>query len=290
MKTPMFQHTKLLDYSYLDGVRGRNMTRPHYHDGYEIYFQDKGIREIFFRHDNYLLKPNTVCIIPPHVFHATREHEKDGEFSRYLINFSPSIFESFLNSSEIKSIEEKIPNCIMVLNEEQSQTIKTHYENMHEYWMMHLSGVGRSKKLAYMEVYRLLDSIIRMVHDTPELLDLSSAAKISDSEIYDVLLYIDNHYGEEISPADMMELSHMSKSNFYRVFKRITGDSFAHYLNRLRLSKAHALLCETSAPIHEIAECTGFSSTAHFTRIFNEVHGVSPSEMRRGMNISQKSE
>ena len=101
------------------------------------------------------------------------------------------------------------------------------------------------------------------------------------SAIYDVLLYLDLHYKENIDIADMMKLAHMSRSSFFRSFKDVTGDSFSHYLNRLRAAKAHELLSQTKLPLHEIAENTGFSSTAHITRIFREIHRVSPSEYRR---------
>lgn len=282
MKSPMFQSTKNLDYSFLENATGFGMTRPHYHDSYEIYLQTDGVREIFFQHDKYLLKPGTLCVIAPHIFHMTQEHDKGAVYSRYLINFSTKIFYDFLRQSEIDNILKKLPSCIMQLNQFQMDIIINHIKNLDEYWFMHLDGIKRGKKLAYIEIYRLLDSIIRMMMGFPEILDLANMSRISDSTIYDVLFYIDMHYNENIQPQDMMRLFHMSKSNFYRAFKRITGDSFSHYLNRLRAAKAHELLSQSSLPLHEIAAQTGFSSTAHMTRIFKEVHGVSPSKYRHG--------
>ena len=169
----------------------------------------------------------------------------------------------------------------MQLDEEQINTVISHIKNLDGYWAMHHKGISRSQKLAYIEVYRLLDSIVQMVHKTPEMLSLTNVSKISDSPIYDVLSYVDFHYRENIDITDMIKLAHMSRSSFFRSFKDITGDSFSHYLNRLRAVKAHELLSQTNLPLYEIAENTGFSSTAHMTRIFREIHGVSPSEYRR---------
>lgn len=281
MKSPMFQETKELQYSFLENAVGRGMTRPHYHDGYEIYLQTEGVREIFFQHDKYLLKPGMLCVISPYVFHATRERNEGEPYSRYLINFSPKIFYEFLSEAETESILKKLQSCIMQLDEVKTSIIIGHIKNIDEYWHMFLDGIKRGKKLSHIEVYRMTDSIIRMMRDMPEILDLADMSRISDSSVYDVLLYIDGHYHESIGPENMMRLSHMSKSNFYRAFKRVTGDSFSHYLNRLRAAKAHELLLKSGLPLHEIAKKTGFSSTAHMSRIFKEIHGVSPSGYRR---------
>lgn len=281
MKTPMFQATDVLECSYAHNTKGHSMTRPHYHDGYEIYLMTEGMREIFFQHDKYLLKPRSLCIISPHIFHAAQKTKDEKPYSRHLINFSSKIFNSFLRQQEIESVMNEISSCIMGLNENQMEIILTHIKNLNEYIDMSKRGITRGRKLAYMEVYRLMDRIVRMIDNAPEMLSLADLSKISDSEIYDVLMYIDLHYMENISPNDMMKLAHMSKSNFYRSFRYITGDSFSHYLNRLRAAKAHELLSHSGLPLHEIAKRTGFSSTAHMTRIFKEVHGVSPSEYRR---------
>ena len=282
MKTPVFQPIKKdFHYSFLENATGHGMRRPHYHDGYEIYLQTEGTREIFFQHDKYLLKPGTLCIVFPHIFHSIQSTDKDEPYSRYIVNFSSKIFNSFLRQSEIDGIFSELSSCIIQLDEEQINTVIGHIKNLDGYWAMHLKGVSRSQKLAYIEIYRLLDSVVQMVHKTPEMLNFMNVSKISDSAIYDVLLYLDLHYMENIEIADMMKLAHMSRSSFYRSFKDITSDSFSHYLNRLRAVRAHELLSQTNLPLYQIAENTGFSSTAHMTRIFREIHGISPSEYRR---------
>lgn len=281
MKTPVFQAIKKdFAYSYIKNVTGLGMTRPHYHDGYEIYLQTEGTRQIFFQHDKYLLKPGTLCMVFPHIFHAIQSTDKDEPYSRCIVNFSSKIFNSFLRKSEIDSIFNELSSCIIQLDKAQINTVVDHIENIDKYWSMHHKGVSRSRKLTYIEVYRLLDSIVQMVHNSPEMLNWANVSKISDSEIYDVLLYIDSNYMENISAEDMMKLAHMSRSSFYRSFKDITGDSFSHYLNRLRAVRAHELLSQTDLPLYKIAENTGFSSTAHMTRIFKEIHGISPSKYR----------
>lgn len=281
MKTPVFQAIKELDYGLVQNEKGRNMTRPHYHDGYELYLQTEGTREIFFQHDKYLLLPGTLCLIYPHIFHAVRSKDTTEKYSRYIVNFSANIFSSFLRDSERESIFSELSSCIIQLNSSQTDTVIEHIKNINKYWSMQINGISRGKKLAYIEVYRLLDCIAAIKKSAPDMLNGINAPKISDSDIYYALLYIDMHYMEEIKPADAMKVTHMSKSSFYRSFKEITGDSFSHYLNKVRAAKAHELLSQTKLPLYRIAEKTGFASTAHMTRIFKEIHGISPTAYRR---------
>lgn len=143
-----------------------------------------------------------------------------------------------------------------------------------------LNNVPRSAKLAYMEVYRIMDYLLRLIQSSKGVSRLTNASVISDSKIYKVLYYIERHYAEEVRLDEMIRLAHMSKSSFYRSFKQITGDSFNHYLNKFRTVKAHALIMQDKLPLQKIAEKTGVSSTAHMTRIFREIYGASPSEYR----------
>ncbi|MGN1203374.1 MAG: helix-turn-helix domain-containing protein, partial [Eubacterium sp.] len=79
----------------------------------------------------------------------------------------------------------------------------------------------------------------------------------------------------------IIKYSHMSRANFCRVFKKETGNTFLQYLNNLRIAYAHSLLTETNMPIQRISEKSGFSSVLHFDRVFKNIHGITPSAMRK---------
>ncbi|GAB3911094.1 hypothetical protein GCM10028803_51710 [Larkinella knui] len=69
-----------------------------------------------------------------------------------------------------------------------------------------------------------------------------------------------------------------------REFSRYFDDlSFGEYIRKLRIEKAVQLLESSQNSLSEIAYITGFSDQSHFTRIFRQHMGQSPSEFRKDL-------
>ncbi len=281
MREPVFQSVRKLEYDFLvDGIVG-NMMRQHYHDGYEIYLHLDGERNVFFNNRKYVLTKGSLFIIEPFVLHMTT-NSKAEICSRNILNFKRDTLSEFLSEKEIDLLNKELTSCIIQLNEEQTEIIKKHFEEIQYQWQKFVNQKEkRSEKLSYIEVYRLLDRLLYFKSQLKEIIDLNSVEIVTHPEIFRVLQFIGKHYCEEITLDEMVEYSHMSKSSFYRAFKKITGDTFGNYLLRYRLSRAHRLVVETDMPFGKIAGRTGFSSTANMTRAFNTQYGMPPSGFRK---------
>ena len=66
----------------------------------------------------------------------------------------------------------------------------------------------------------------------------------------------------------LAEIMCMSRSNFYRKIKGISGMSPNDYLKTIRLKMAAELLLQQEYRINEIYELVGFSSSSYFTKCF----------------------
>lgn len=279
MQEPVFQATKNFEYSFLKDFVTGNMTRQHYHDGYEIYLQLSGDRGIFFNNRQYSLKRGSLYIIEPFILHRTT-NINDEPCSRNLINFRRPMLEEFLSNKEINDLFSKFKSCIIQLNDEHISQIGVHFEEIHQFWHRKHCGEKRCIKLAYMEVYRLIDKIFLLCKENTDIINLSSLEVVTNPEIYRVLKYVEEHYAEELTADEMIAYSHMSQPTFYRTFKKVTGDTFASYLSRYRLSKAHMLVVGTKLSLNDIARRTGFPSAANMSRVFRQQYDVSPSHFR----------
>ncbi len=82
------------------------------------------------------------------------------------------------------------------------------------------------------------------------------------------------------SVSALAELTGLGVSQFSSRFLDETGFTPATYVRRCRVELAKSLLRSGRGSISEIAHQTGFSSGQHFSSVFKQLEGVSPSDVR----------
>lgn len=92
---------------------------------------------------------------------------------------------------------------------------------------------------------------------------------------------IHNRYAEPITVDMAAEITGYGKSNFCKIFKKITGDTFHNALNRQRVENACIYLDETTMPISKIAAAVGFTELKTFCRAFKQITGITPGDRRK---------
>ena len=85
---------------------------------------------------------------------------------------------------------------------------------------------------------------------------------------------------EEWPISRLAAVSGVSEAHFARSFKDAFGVPPHRYLLTRRIERAKALLRDTDLPIIEVAFQTGWSSLGTFGRIFRDITGASPGEIR----------
>lgn len=85
---------------------------------------------------------------------------------------------------------------------------------------------------------------------------------------------------EEWPISRLAAVSGVSEAHFARSFKLAFGVPPHRYLLTRRIERAKALLRDTGLPIIEVAFQTGWNSLGTFGRIFRDITGESPTELR----------
>ncbi len=86
---------------------------------------------------------------------------------------------------------------------------------------------------------------------------------------------------QPLTAAELAAELGMSDSRFSRFFRRATGNTFADFVNRIRVNRACQLLMETDRLVTHICYEVGFNNVANFNRRFLEIKGLTPTEFRR---------
>jgi AraC-like DNA-binding protein len=75
----------------------------------------------------------------------------------------------------------------------------------------------------------------------------------------------------------------LSRAAFAQRFKRVAGDTPAHYLTRIRIQRAMDMLRSTEENLERIAEHVGYRDAFVFSKAFKRLQGVSPRDFRRSV-------
>lgn len=89
------------------------------------------------------------------------------------------------------------------------------------------------------------------------------------------------YFETDIANDTLAKLCGISTVYFRKSFETVYGVSPIKYLNDLRMRKARALLESDYASIGQVAESVGYSSIYHFSKMFRQYAGVSPTEYAR---------
>ena len=102
--------------------------------------------------------------------------------------------------------------------------------------------------------------------------------EIKKSPVEKSILYIDEHYKDDISLEQMSQLFGVSPYYFSKLFKAEMQINFLDYVTNLRINKAKDLLEIGDMTIKEIGVEVGYPDPNYFTRIFKKNVGVTPTE------------
>ena len=95
-----------------------------------------------------------------------------------------------------------------------------------------------------------------------------------------ILQFIQEHYSEDITVEDVAAQVHISRTECFRCFQKITGQSPKSYLNSYRIRQAMRQLETTDDSITAICFSCGFNNMSYFVKRFRESAGVSPGKYR----------
>jgi AraC-like DNA-binding protein len=108
----------------------------------------------------------------------------------------------------------------------------------------------------------------------------SYAERVAIRRIAISLVYMLEHVDRPLRVAELSRISDISKSHFFALFKRATGETPINFLIRARMHRASIMLCGTSMAVKEVAASLGYSDEFYFSRMFKLFYGLSPSHYR----------
>lgn len=113
---------------------------------------------------------------------------------------------------------------------------------------------------------------------------------INNPKLRDAVLYVEGHYGENITLSDISKNAGINHTTLTALMKKELGCTAIEYLMKYRITVSKKQLAFTNVPIKDIANMVGFKTVQHFNRIFKEHTGTTPAEFRKTAVEKRKKE
>ncbi|GGF32358.1 helix-turn-helix domain-containing protein [Echinicola rosea] len=107
---------------------------------------------------------------------------------------------------------------------------------------------------------------------------INSLADGYETPIWEVM---EANYMYSLNLSEYAHLTNRSLSTFKRDFAEYYGTTPGKWLSAKRMERAKRLIDTTQKPIGEIAFENGFNNLSHFSRVFKDKYGVSPTLYRK---------
>lgn len=148
------------------------------------------------------------------------------------------------------------------------------------YIVQNWNGDGEKKQNADLFLYTMLLAVISGSAGGKEwnsaYVENSGYSKLTQA----VMQFLEESHTEPFCLDNLAEKLEYNKRYLCDAFKQDTGVTILEYLNHIRIR--HAVVCfyYNDVPIADIAQCVGYITSGHFTRVFKQLTGVTPSLFR----------
>lgn len=232
---------------------------------YQVNYITEGEGIMETRDARYQIRPGSVILLHPQVWHRYRPVREIGWFEHY-IGFKGEVADRLIKSSNI-------------LDE-----LNVFQIGFHENILSDFNEICKEAKFEKPGYHQVCSGLV--IHLLGQIIALKKNENFSQTQIENTIqqacLIIRDNLEKNIIIEDIAKRLKVDYSLFRKAFKKYTGLSPMQYHTSLRMKHAAELLTSTDLTIKEISSRLGFCSLYYFSKLFKEKLRVSPNEFRKG--------
>ena len=241
----------------------------HYHDFHKVIIFLSGKAAYHIEGKSYYLKPWDILLVNRHAIHKP-EIDFSVPYERFVLWIRDDIKSTELLRCFQKAIDRSY-NLIRLDSDTQEKLKQLLYE---------LEAALKDEKfgsdlLGAALFTQFMVYVNRIFLEKQYIYDTRSYS--SDSQIEELLRYINHNLTEDLSIETLARKYYLSKYHMMRKFKEETGYTIHNYIISKRLLLARTKISE-GTPILKAAQLSGFSDYTTFSRAYKKQFGIAPSQ------------
>ena len=247
----------------------------HHHDFFEVYFFVSGNVTYNVESRSFLLSPGDILLIAPNELHQPVISGETQNYERFVLWINPAFLQQFDLSDGLvtRCFDTEFPGHVNLLRPDGVTRELMNYllQNI-------LMEQSRQDYGADLYTMGLLAQILVILNRLAERSRQDIQPKEnSDSVVYRVLAYINEHYNEDLSLDFLANKFFISKFHLSREFGRLVGSSVYRYIVQKRLVMAKQMM-SAGVPTSTVYQHCGFGDYSNFYRAFKAEYQISPKE------------
>ena len=253
--------------------RGSYNMAAHIHQFPEIVYVKEGSMVLTIDDKSEIMSAGDVAVIAPFRVHSFSTPEF---VERWICVFSNDIISNFLTHDEFYGVGE---SCSFKASAGLIGFLENHiYESNEEFFELNDDKI-RSFRAITFAVY---EEYLRTI---PQ-----HGKRKSHQALSSILLYISDHYRENISLTSIGQALGYSPKYVSLCLAEIEGMNLLYLVNSFRSDYAKSLLTTTTYRMIDIALECGYSTERSFYRAFSHVTGMTPGEYRKSRHTLKTQE
>lgn len=249
----------------------------HIHQSIEIYYFISGYCKMDIGKETVVGDTDSIIIIFPNTVHSFYL-DTDTPCKFIHIHFDPYTLSSIFVNKENLNID-----LFSIL-----ESINDYYKSTADKAMISLlysivDEVNNSEQFSeILSTLHLVEVLIYfMKKETLTKLFLTYETEVTPRYVFLAFEYIKQNYSEKILLSDIANYLNISSRYLSKLFYKETNLTVLQYLNIYRINKSIDLMMTTSKSLTDIALSVGLGDLQHFSRLFRNIIGISPSKYKK---------
>lgn len=244
----------------------------HWHEFYEITFILDGYGSQVLNGQQKLLQPGTIFFLVPTDIHQVSP-APGSTLELFNVMFTDELFTEDLQQLLFKENLE----YYTIVEDDQYKAVEAAFCTIRRELLQKKAGYNIVLKGA---LEHIAVELVRSCQENSDKAALGQPGLQSPS-IQRALTYIHNSYRKPLTLEEAAEQAQLAPNYFSECFHKATGVSFQNYLHNLRMKFAAAMLTSSDLLITDICYASGYNTLSHFTRVFKNTFGQSPTAYRQ---------
>lgn len=254
----------------------KHLHSPHRHAFYHVVFFTEGKGQHTIDFETFVVKSNQIYFMVPGQVHSW---DFEGIAEGYIINFSPSFYQSFLLRPDFLDqfyfFGANAHESVIDVPKAEQQKIIDLFENILQ------ESVSQRKMNMDMIRILLLQIFLKIDRLNENKEQLSTENNYNYTLLSNFKKLIELNYTKLKLPKEYAALLYITPNHLNALCQDVLGVSAGELIRNRIILEAKRLLINLDLPISEIAYRLNFNDNSYFTKFFKKHVDITPEEFRK---------